>query len=180
MIGGAAVDIISKAASSTSPSSIQHSTVPGYVANTLGGVARNVAEAAHRIHTSSSASNKGDILLISPLGQDSFGSLLKEETATLGMRVDGFSYPTTSSSRTAVCNMVLDSKGDLVGGVADMDIISSMQFKDVRNTYLQAAVTDHRKDNCTTPKQRPFARCHYDGRKPIQFNYDGHMSMVLW
>jgi pseudouridylate synthase / pseudouridine kinase len=134
------VDIISKAAPSTNPSLILHSTAPGTVASTLGGVARNVAEAAHRIHTSSNPLNKDGIMLISPLGRDSFGSLLKQETAALGMRTDGLSYPTASSpspngessSRTAVCNMVIDGGGNLVGGVADMDIIASMQFKEVK------------------------------------------------
>ena len=145
VIGGAAVDITSKVDPSTSLSTIRHSTVPGSVASTLGGVARNVAEAAHRIRTSSNPLNKEDIMLISPLGRDSFGSLLKEETAALGMRTDGFSYPTpnssptgASSSRTAVCNMVLDSRGDLVGGVAYMDIIASMQFKEVKLPTLSS------------------------------------------
>ncbi|KIM21541.1 hypothetical protein M408DRAFT_29500 [Serendipita vermifera MAFF 305830] len=137
VIGGAAVDIISRVTETVTFSSIQHSTIPGSVTSTLGGVARNVAEAAHRVRTSSAPSNKDDIMLISPLGHDSFGSLLKDETAAIGMRTDGFSYPSSSSTsgtsalRTAVCNMILDGKGDLVGGVADMDIISSLQFNNV-------------------------------------------------
>jgi pseudouridine-5'-phosphate glycosidase/pseudouridine kinase len=85
-------------------------------------------------------------MLISPLGRDLFGSLLKEGIAALGMRTDGLSYPPASSSflngasssRTAVCNMVLDSRGDLVGGIADMDIIASMRFEEVRLPILNS------------------------------------------
>lgn len=131
------MDIISRASPSIQPSHIQFSTVSGSVTSTLGGVARNVAEAAHRIRTSSNPLSKDDIMLISPLGRDSFGSLLRNETAVLGMRTDGLTYTDaallaqSAVFRTAVCNMVLDSKGELVGGVADMEVIASMCFKDV-------------------------------------------------
>ncbi|KAG5647938.1 hypothetical protein DXG03_006972 [Asterophora parasitica] len=62
-------------------------------------------------------------MLVSPVGDDAFGRLLMEETAQLGMRLDGFIQ---SDQRTAVCNMVLDSAGGLVSGVADMDITAAI------------------------------------------------------
>lgn len=177
------MDIISKAAISTSASSIQHSTVPGSVTSTLGGVARNVAEAAHRIRTSSSTVNKDDVKLVSPLGSDSFGSLVKEETAALGMRIDGFSFsaastaPGASPLRTAVCNMILNSNGDLIGGVADMDIISSMQFNDVRDRAIHIfANTNKHKDSCPTFREST-SRDHNDGWKPCELYHDRHMSV---
>lgn len=40
------------------------------------------------------------------------------------MRMDGVM---TAHQPSAVCNMVLDSSGNLIGGVADMDIIKSIQ-----------------------------------------------------
>ena len=46
---------------------------------------------------------------------------LLDEHQLLGMRSDGFIR--TTESRTAVCDMVLDASGALVGGVADMDIV---------------------------------------------------------
>jgi len=88
----------------------------------LGGVGRNIAEAAHRILTSHSQEMLSATLLLSPIGEDPLGSILFNNTQGLGMRTDGL-MPCNSSS--AVCNMVLDTAGGLIGGVADMDIVES-------------------------------------------------------
>ncbi|KAJ6621693.1 indigoidine synthase A-like protein [Mycena sp. CBHHK59/15] len=88
-----------------------HSTSPGTVSLTLGGVARNIAEACHRLGEPA--------LLVSPIGTDTWGHLLYEETKTIGMRTDGL---IDCDQRTAVCNLFLDGSGNLVGGVADMSI----------------------------------------------------------
>lgn len=131
VIGSAALDITSKASSlGSNLSDIHHSTVPGSTNISLGGVARNVAEAAHRMSPSPS------VMLISPIGADPFGTMLTEQMEAMGMRTDGLiklssNDSLSSSVRTAVCNMVLDQNGGLVGGVADMDIISSMQPQSV-------------------------------------------------
>ncbi|PVF94479.1 hypothetical protein CPB86DRAFT_876337 [Serendipita vermifera] len=137
VVGGSAVDIISKA-SPSGASSIQQSTVPGQVKSSLGGVGRNVAEAAHRIlHRTPDHS---PVLLISPIGDDPFGSILMNGSKSLGMRMDGLFTPASLTSevsyRTAVCNMILDSQGDLICGVADMDISSSIQFEHVSSLLL--------------------------------------------
>lgn len=105
-----------------------HSTSPGTVEMSPGGVARNVAEAAHlALKTLSSASEfeAKRPLLISPIGQDAFATVLTLETEVRGMRTDGL-INFSSAARTAVCNMFLDSKGDLQMGVADMGIISDI------------------------------------------------------
>lgn len=74
-------------------------------------------------------------MMISAVGKDSFGRLLVDEMSRMGMRTDGLlsveSGSQTDDGRTAVCNMVLDGKGGLVGGVADMDIILSLKEKEV-------------------------------------------------
>lgn len=133
IIGSAAVDITAQAASQNgSDSSIgSHTTVPGAVSLTLGGVARNVAEAAHRILASQSEDGSSATVLISPIGRDSFGRLLQDETHRIGMRTDGLIQ--MDNARTAICNLVLDSVGGLTGGVADMDISRSLD----RNTALE-------------------------------------------
>jgi pseudouridylate synthase / pseudouridine kinase len=64
-------------------------------------------------------------VLVSPIGNDLFGRLLVEETERLGMRSDGLQL--IQPKRSAVCNMVLDGKGDLISGVADMDIIQEFE-----------------------------------------------------
>ena len=106
-----------------------HSTSPGSVHMSPGGVARNVAEAAHRVLQ---ALSNGDTfepskpLLISPVGDDAFAAVLALETEARGMRSDGLLKHSSSVDRTAVCNMFLDSHGDLQTGVADMSIISEI------------------------------------------------------
>ncbi|KAI0932112.1 hypothetical protein AcW2_000823 [Taiwanofungus camphoratus] len=42
----------------------------------------------------------------------------------IGMRTDGLIQ--TDGPRSSVCNLVLDSEGSLMGGVADMDIINTL------------------------------------------------------
>jgi pseudouridine-5'-phosphate glycosidase/pseudouridine kinase len=120
VIGSAAVDIT---AQSTLPSTTSaHSTSPGGVSLSLGGVGRNVAEAAHRM-LSSTSGLRDPVQLVSAVGDDAFGRLLKEEMGRMGMRLDGLIEAGTS---TAVCNLVLDAEGALIGGVADMGIVEQL------------------------------------------------------
>ncbi|KAI9065809.1 indigoidine synthase A-like protein [Trametes sanguinea] len=127
IVGSAAVDITARAdpvAGAARANSNLHSTAPGVVSLTAGGVGRNVAEAAHRILTSYSKDLSAATALVSPIGEDAFGQLLVAETEQVGLRTDGLiSVP---KARTAVCNMVLDSAGGLIGGVADMDVIRTL------------------------------------------------------
>jgi pseudouridylate synthase / pseudouridine kinase len=126
VVGASALDITAKTDQSVNPKLAPHSTVPGSVALTLGGVARNIAEAATRAGVS--AYPGINTLLVSPVGQDLFGRMMSEETLRLGMRNDGLIL---HSGRTSVCNMVLDSEGGLVGGVADMDITQQLPAETV-------------------------------------------------
>lgn len=126
-MGASAIDITAKA----SQRAIQ-STSPGVVDVTLGGVARNMAEAAHR------CSETASTLLISPTGSDAFATLLKQQSeAEIGMRVDGFFVPQTakngqgSSLRTPVCNLVLEEDGGLISGVADFNIVDEVSGEEV-------------------------------------------------
>lgn len=90
----------------------------------LGGVARNIAEASHRVVTRTQDSPMS-VLLVAPIGGDPFGRLFIDETTKLGMRTDGLVMNDTQ--RTAVCNMVLGSDGSLIGGVADMGITEAFK-----------------------------------------------------
>ena len=133
IIGSAAVDVTSVARNADVALG-KHSTSPGSVTTSLGGVGRNIAEASHRILSSYSQSLCQSTLLVSPVGNDAFGRLLTEETSILGMRLDGL--VSTSTHRTAVCNMVLDSAGNLIGGVADMDIAESLSEEEVSSLIM--------------------------------------------
>lgn len=128
MIGSAAVDVTSRAQDSGSPLTTQ-STVPGDVSLTLGGVGRNVAEAAHKLLSSTSSDLSQTTVLVSPVGDDAFGRLLVNQTQKLGMRTDGITE--IKDEHSAVCNMVLDNSGNLAGGIADMDIIQSFEGRAV-------------------------------------------------
>jgi len=115
VVGSAAVDITAQAQAGIENSLIMQSTAPGSVSVSLGGVARNIAEAAHRAMISSSPEFSS--LLVSAIGDDHFGRLLTNETTEIGMRIDGL---VKTDKRTPVCNMILDSSGSLIGGIADM------------------------------------------------------------
>jgi len=126
VIGSAAVDVVSQtnAKSDTDGYHGRQSTSPGTVGLHLGGVGRNIAEAAHRVSTSRFQAQPSATALVSSVGDDAFGRLLLEEMRGIGVRTDGVMK---AHQRSAVCNMVLDSSGNLIGGVADMDIIRSIQ-----------------------------------------------------
>ena len=117
VIGAAAIDITAQASPSSHADLAVNSTAPGHVELTLGGVGRNIAEASHRV-MSAKYSELSSVLL-APIGRDAFGDLLVSELQACQMRTDGLSRTDDS---TAVCNIVLDSGGALVGGVADMGI----------------------------------------------------------
>lgn len=126
VIGSAAIDVVSQAnaISDTDGSHSRQSTSPGTVSLHLGGVGRNIAEAAYRVSTSRFQAQPSATVLVSSVGDDALGRLLLEEMRRIGVRTDGVM---TAHQRSAVCNMVLDSSGNLIGGVADMDIIKSIQ-----------------------------------------------------
>lgn len=127
VIGSSAVDITAQVTREVAFNT--HSTVPGAVSMNLGGVARNVAEAAHRRLSTSVPPLTGSAVLVSAVGNDSFGRLLTEESKQIGMRTDGLL--SVVDGRTAVCSMMLDSNGGLAGGIADMDIVETLDAESV-------------------------------------------------
>lgn len=104
-----------------------HSTTPGSVSFSPGGVGRNIAEAAHRILSRKSGFQTP--VLVSLVGEDIVGGVLRNELSRIGMRINGL-IPILGKA-SAVCNMVLDTEGGLVAGVADMDIIESLEGRAV-------------------------------------------------
>lgn len=106
------------------------STAPGSVSISLGGVARNVAEAAHRL-LFRSPETASRTMLVAPVGNDAFASIISDQTKALSMRVDGFVKIADGTQRTPSCNMLLDSSGDLFGGVADFEALKHTSAEDV-------------------------------------------------
>lgn len=102
-----------------SPNSPLQTTAPGTISLSLGGVGSNVAAATSSLGIQ-------DVLLVAPVGEDYFGEMCKVGLGKRGMRSDGLIEMIGEGGRTASCGILLDEKGDLVGGVADMDITSLM------------------------------------------------------
>lgn len=134
VVGSAALDI---SARPIADELTLHSTSPGSISMSFGGVGRNVAEACHRVLTSRSQELVSATLLISPAGSDPLGRMLIEEIEKLGLRTDGMFHRNES---TAVCSMILDSKGSLIRGVADMSITEALDGGLVRFFASQSAL----------------------------------------
>ncbi|GAA5925742.1 hypothetical protein JCM10213_008872 [Rhodosporidiobolus nylandii] len=107
-------------------SSPLQTTSPGSVSLTLGGVAGNVAGAAHALLGGE------DTLLIAPVGRDLLGDVARTGLRKRGMREDGLiAVQEGKDARSATCGILLDEKGELVGGVADMEITRALDGKKV-------------------------------------------------
>ena len=113
VIGAAAIDIVSRPSSNA-----LRTTAAGSIALSLGGVARNIFEAAYRLGIR-------DALLIAPVGNkhDALEVMLKQGLETLGTTLRGL---VKVAGRTPAVNMMLDSQGELLGGVADTGLAEEM------------------------------------------------------
>lgn len=110
VVGVAALDITARAVLP-----LANTTSPGTVQMTLGGVGRNVAEAATRL-----SADRNDVKLIASTASDPLGAVVRLRLAETGMRTDGL-IDIGASGRTPTCSIVLDHTGQLIGGVANMD-----------------------------------------------------------
>lgn len=133
VIGSAAIDLTS----SVSGPLVPGTTTPGTVFVSPGGVGRNIAEAAQALLPA------GEVMLLSAVGTDvsgtdtdAFGDLLKLELGKGGLRTDGL-VPLPGA--TSVCNLLLEKDGDLVGGVADMDIVEGLTVETVTRRLRDTA-----------------------------------------
>ena len=116
VLGSAAMDFTSSSSERIS----RHSTTPGRMHLSPGGVGRNIAEAAQNLLPRSS------VQLLSVLGRneqgiDPVGKLLMMEMNSADLRTDGMME--VEDGRTAACSLVLDEDRDLVAGVADMHVV---------------------------------------------------------
>ncbi|GAA5922392.1 pseudouridine-5'-phosphate glycosidase family protein [Sporobolomyces koalae] len=130
VVGSLAVDITMHPFS-TSP---LQTTAPGSVSLTLGGVAGNVSRACH------SLLKDDQTLLIAPIGRDLLGTVAETGLRDKGMRTDGLiRVEPEKDSRTATCGYLVDEKGELIGGVADMKIAREVEAEHVVAKLRQAS-----------------------------------------
>ena len=117
VVGAAAVDIVSRPLSQNAAT-----TAPGSIDLKLGGVARNVHEAAFKLGVR-------DALLVAPVGKSSDGatdplaSVLARGLRELGASQAGL---IELEGLTPCVNMMLDDKGDLASGVASTNLVETM------------------------------------------------------
>ncbi|WP_028670678.1 PfkB family carbohydrate kinase [Saccharospirillum impatiens] len=112
VLGGANVDLTGRCSASYRPGDSN----PGSLAQSAGGVGRNIAEnLAHLGH---------DVTLITLLGNDSNGDWLQQRIAAAGIRTDGLlRHPSLPTSTYLAMN---DHDGQLIGALADMGITDAL------------------------------------------------------
>ncbi|KAI8332451.1 Ribokinase-like protein, partial [Chlamydoabsidia padenii] len=126
VIGGAALDITATATKRGIPT-LLHTSTPGSVRHALGGVGRNVCEAAMRVGAS--------CMLLSATGDDVAGSTLRHSMTGLGMGTS--LIDTLPSQSTAVYNAFHDTDGQLVAAVADMAIFDHLDLSKLHDVFTR-------------------------------------------
>ena len=123
VVGAAAVDVVSRPLSENAAT-----TAPGSIELKLGGVARNVHEAAFKLGVE-------DALLVAPVGKSSNGpkdplaSVLAQGLKELGASQAGL---VEHEGSTPCVNIMLDERGDLASGVASTGLVEDMTGPQVR------------------------------------------------
>jgi len=112
VIGGAAIDIISKSQTQFEASQNSHN---GTITMSEGGSTRNTAECLARLGLGS------DVTFISCVGDDDKQALIVNSLEKVGLNTD--SLCVKSGERTAAFTGVLDKNGNFFCGVADMAIL---------------------------------------------------------
>ncbi|HEY6935153.1 MAG TPA: carbohydrate kinase family protein [Marmoricola sp.] len=128
-VGGANLDTLARVTGDPDdPRPVLGTSNPGRTSHTAGGVARNVAENLARLGT--------PVRLVAAVGDDAVGDTLLADLADLGVDVSGVrrrALPT--GSYTAV----LDHRGELVVGVADMAATESLAPSDLPDDAFAGA-----------------------------------------
>ncbi|WFD43973.1 hypothetical protein MPSI1_002638 [Malassezia psittaci] len=113
VVGCAAVDVTSQCTTKA----VMESTATGRVALSVGGVSHNVAYAAHLL-----SSRPSGVVLAAPMNAyDAHGIFLQNEIKHKDLQIDNTLV--AKDAPTPVCNLLLDQKGNLVTGVADMSTV---------------------------------------------------------
>jgi len=125
-VGGAVIDTVAK--SNTEDELIIGTSNPGVIHQSDGGVGRNVVEVLGRLGSKP--------VFYTAIGEDSCGqgivSRLEEES---GVTTTAKSVKLAKGCRTAQYLALLDHNRDLVGGVADMDVLSEIPIPEVKDLH---------------------------------------------
>lgn len=129
IIGGTVFDLTAKINTGISRNhkrnddvTLMYTSNPGTIVESMGGVARNVAEACHRVGRNP--------LFISAVGDDMPGKSILQSLQEIGMDTNGISV---AKGNTAVYNAVIHEDGELITAVADMRIHDSIDISEVHS-----------------------------------------------
>lgn len=112
VIGAVAVDVKAKSFGAL----VRNADVPGRTRVTIGGVARNAAKNLARLGA--------DVAIISAVGDDEFGRLIRGDLSRAGVNVDHLLV--ARDCRTATWVGILDERGDLAIGVFGGEILGTI------------------------------------------------------
>ena len=112
VIGGANVDIQGKPEGHL----LMEDSNPGFIQTSLGGVGRNIADNISKFNL--------DTRLITAIGDDKEGAMVKENARDLAIDMDESIIST--ENRTSTYLYVLDEHGELVVAVSDMGIVERL------------------------------------------------------
>lgn len=130
VVGAAVVDMLARPQRSLPWSA--GSSMPGTVAYSYGGVARNIAQGIAQLAPAGHAP-----VLVSVVGSDSLAAGLQSHVAEAGIRAQWI-QPGSPSCRTPVYNAMLDDRGDLVAAIADMAALDAVTPEQVRQELASA------------------------------------------
>ena len=120
VVGGSNIDL-----KGYSKNYLTKTSNPGKIVESLGGVGRNIAE---------NLGNLGDeVVFLTAVGDDHFGEILLSETAKSGVNIDYVKK--INNKRTGIYLAHLDSSGELIGAISDMDILNEIDQKYIENHY---------------------------------------------
>ncbi|HEY3997471.1 MAG TPA: carbohydrate kinase family protein [Candidatus Xenobia bacterium] len=127
VVGGANLDIKGK----PHVTLVAHTSNPGQIDLTAGGVGRNIAENLARLGVRTR--------LITVFGEDAFGRTLAEKTAEPGVDVSPSLF--LPDAITSLFVAVMTHRGDLETAIADMGILDRMtpEFLETRRAVLEEA-----------------------------------------
>ena len=112
VIGGANVDIQGKPQAKL----LMQDSNPGFIQTSLGGVGRNIADNIRKFEL--------DTRLITAVGDDKEGAMVKENARALG--IDMELSITSTEQQTSTYLYVLDEQGEMVVAVSDMSIVERL------------------------------------------------------
>ncbi|HPZ09126.1 MAG TPA: carbohydrate kinase family protein [Candidatus Eremiobacteraeota bacterium] len=109
IIGGSNVDIKGRPKGILIP----HTSNPGTIEMSVGGVARNIAENLGRL--------KINTILLTAIGEDEYGHMIKKRTEDSGVNMEHIICD--SNYRSSIFMAMLNRKNDLVTAISDMAIL---------------------------------------------------------